>query len=106
MTIVGPGGAPRTNFIARTSGEGAGVETIPDHLPFLDRIGPVYGGRAEAADAVEKVVAAIRRAATDGTDRLRYAPTDDIAPLLSARRGSPEDEHRASTRAPFVSGRV
>lgn len=104
VKIIEPGGAPQTNFMARMSGEGAGVETIPDYLPFLQQIGQVYGGMADAADAdaVEKVVAAIFEAATDGTDRLRYAPTNDIAPLLAARRGSSEDEYRALTRGLFV----
>lgn len=108
VKIIEPGGAPQTNFMARMSGEGAGVEMIPDYLPFLQQIGQVYGGMAEAADAdaVEKVVAAIFEAATDGTDQLRYAPTNDIAPLLSARRGSSEDEYRALTRGLFVSAQA
>ncbi len=108
VKIIQPGGAPQTNFMARMSGEGAGVEMIPDYLPFLQQIGQVYGGMAEAADAdaVEKVVAAIFEAATDGTDWLRYAPTNDIAPLLSARRGSSEDEYRALTRGLFVSAQA
>ena len=33
---------------------------------------------AADTDAVEKVVQAIYEAATDGTDRLRYSPTNDI----------------------------
>lgn len=107
VKIIEPGGAPQTNFMARMSGETATVQPIGDYVPFLEQIGQVYGGMAGAADAdaVEKVIAAIYEAATDSTDRLRYAPTDDIAPLLTARRGSSEDEYRALTRDLFVTGR-
>ncbi|SIT13751.1 SDR family oxidoreductase [Insolitispirillum peregrinum] len=108
VKIIEPGGAPQTNFMARMGGETATVEPISDYVPFLDQIGQVYGGMAEAADAdaVEKVIAAIHEAATDGTDRLRYAPTNDIAPLLTARRGSSEDEYRALTRGMFVASQA
>ena len=108
VKIIEPGGAPQTNFIARMGRETTTVEPIGDYGPFLEQIGQVYGGMAAAADAdaVEKVVEAIYEAATDGTDRLRYAPTNDIAPLLTARRGSSEDEYRALTRGLFVSGQA
>ncbi|ODR90029.1 SDR family oxidoreductase [Sinorhizobium alkalisoli] len=108
VKIIEPGGAPQTNFMARMSGETATVQPIGDYVPFLEQIVQVYGGMAGAADAdaVEKVIAAIYEAATDGTDRLRYAPTNDIAPLLTARRGSSEDEYRALTRGLFVSGQA
>lgn len=104
VKIIEPGGAPQTKFMARMGGETATVQPISDYVPFLEQIGQVYGGMAETADAdaVEKVIAAIYEAATDGTDRLRYAPTNDIAPLLTARRGSSEDEYRALTRGLFV----
>nr|WP_281493753.1 SDR family NAD(P)-dependent oxidoreductase [Ancylobacter koreensis] len=106
VKLVEPGAAPQTKFIARMSGEGATLQPVADYVPFLEHIGRVYGGMAEApdADAVQKVVAAIFEAATDGTDRLRYAPTNDIAPLLAARRGASEEAYRALTRRLFVSG--
>lgn len=104
VKIIEPGGAPQTKFMARMGGETATVQPISDYVPFLEQIGQVYGGMAETADAdaVEKVIEAIYEAAIDGTDRLRYAPTNDIAPLLTARRGSSEDEYRALTRGLFV----
>lgn len=104
VKIIEPGGAPQTNFIARMSGEGTSVQTIPDYLPFLGQIAPIFAGMAETADpdAVEKVIAAIHEAANDGSDRLRYAPTNDIQPLLAARRSASEEDYRALTRRIFV----
>lgn len=104
VKIVEPGAAPQTNFIARMGSETAAVRSMADYGPFLEHVGRLYGGLAQGADvdAVEKVVAAIYEAATDGTDRLRYAPTDDIAALLKARRSSSEDAYRALTRDLFA----
>lgn len=103
VKVIEPGGAPQTNFMARMGGEGASVQSIEDYGPFLAQIGQVYGGMAESADpdAVEKVVAAIYAAATDGSDRLRYAPTNDIKPFLDARRGTSEEQYHALTRGLF-----
>jgi NAD(P)-dependent dehydrogenase (short-subunit alcohol dehydrogenase family) len=103
VRIVEPGAAVKTNFMARMGEEGAGVQFIGDYSPFLEHIGKLYGGMAEAADpdAVEKVVSAIFEAATDNTDRLRYTPTNDILPILNARRNSSEEEYRAFTQSIF-----
>ena len=91
--------------MARVGGESTGLQLIEDYLPFLGKIGKVYGGMQEAADpdAVEKVVAAIFEAATDGTDRLRYTPTNDILPILNARRSSSEEAYQLFTNSLFVS---
>ncbi len=106
VKIVEPGGAPETGFMARMGEEGADVTFIADYLPFLQQIGKIYGGMQGAADvnAVDKVVEALFLAATDGSDRLRYAPTDDIKPLLDARRGSSEEEYTSLTRGIFGAG--
>jgi len=40
-------------------------------------------------------------AATDGTDRLRYAAASDIEPLVKARRESCEEDYMASIRSQF-----
>ena len=53
-------------------------------------------------DAVEKVAEAIFVAATDGTDRLRYQPTNDIRPIMEARRGSSEEQYMALVRGFFL----
>lgn len=104
VKIVEPGGAPQTNFMARTGAEGAnGQPAHEDYGPFLGHVDQMYGNMAGGSDpdAVEKVVAAIYAAATDGSDRLRYTPTDDIQPLVNARRGSSEDQYNALERRAF-----
>lgn len=104
VKLIEPGGALKTGFLARTGGEGASVRIIEDYLPFLGHMNDIYGRLAEAADpdAVEKVVAAIFEAAIDRSDRLRYAPTNDIQPMLNARRGTSEEDYRHFTGGVFV----
>lgn len=98
VKIVEPGGAPKTNFMARTGAESAnGSQPHADYGPFLAHIGKLYGNMTGGSDpdAVEKVVAAIYEAAMDTSDRLRWTPTNDIQPLVNARRGSSEDQYNA-----------
>lgn len=104
VKIIEPGGAMKTNFMARVGGESADQQVIGDYLPFLTHIGQMYAGMASNADldAVEKVVASIYAAATDGTDQLRYAPTADIQSVLHARRSTSEQEYRALTLRIFT----
>ena len=104
VKIIEPGGALQTNFTARVGGESGGQQRIDDYLPFLNHVGQLYAGMGDNADpdAVEKVVAAIFTASTDGLDQLRYAPTNDIRPLLDARRNSSEPAYRALTLGIFT----
>jgi len=104
VKIIEPGGAPQTGFMARMSTETAGVQVINDYSPFLQDMGKLYGDMAGTSelDAVEKVVEAIYMAATDDSTQLRYAPTQDIYPLLNARRSTSEEEYRALTLGLFV----
>ena len=104
VKIIEPGGAMATGFMARVGGEASSVQLIEDYLPWLEQIGKLYVGVGEAADpdAVDKVVAAIFAAATDGTDQLRYTPTNDIAPILNARRSTSEAEYQSFTTGLFV----
>lgn len=103
VKLVEPGGAPGTSFLARSGAEGAALTVPGDYGPFVERIGKMYGGMAEGSDrdAVAKVVAAVFEAVTDGTDRLRYAPTSDIQPILKARRSSSDAEYEAFVRGLF-----
>lgn len=102
--IIEPGGALQTGFMERVGGESTGLKLIEDYLPFLEQIGKVYGGMQDSADAdaVEKVVDAIYGAATDGTNRFRYAPTEDIQPILTARRTTSEEEYQSFTDKLFL----
>lgn len=105
VKVIEPGGAGATNFMARVDQESASMEIIPDYLPWLEKVGAMYAGMQGASDkdAVDKVVASIFEAATDGTDQLRYTPTDDIAPILKARRSTSEADYRAITLGIFPS---
>lgn len=104
VKIIEPGGAGATNFMARVGGEASRFQLIKDYLPWLEQIGKLYAGMTHNSDkdAVDKVVAAIFAAATDGTDQLRYTPTNDIAPILNARRSSSEKDYQAFTSGLFV----
>ncbi|MDF0696117.1 SDR family oxidoreductase [Rhizobium sp. MC63] len=105
VKIIEPGGAPQTNFMARTGAESAnGQPPHQDYAPFLDHVGQMYGNMAGGSDedAIEKVVAAIYAASTDQSDRLRYTPTNDIQPLVNARRGSSEDRYNALVQGIFA----
>ncbi|GAB4045546.1 SDR family oxidoreductase [Spirosoma litoris] len=107
VKIIEPGGAPQTGFLNRVGGESTGLPLIGDYLPFLEQTGKMFQTMAQTADAdaVEKVVAAIYEAAMDQTDRLRYAPTTDIQPILHARRSTSEEDYKTFTRSLFASPR-
>jgi NAD(P)-dependent dehydrogenase (short-subunit alcohol dehydrogenase family) len=103
VRIVEPGGAPGTGFLARSGAEGEGADVPADYDEFLASLGQVFEGfigRSDS-DAVEKVVDAIFAAATDDGDRLRYVATDDIKPLIAARRETSEEQYMAHMRALF-----
>jgi NAD(P)-dependent dehydrogenase (short-subunit alcohol dehydrogenase family) len=104
VKLIEPGGAPETGFIARSGAEAASAAVPADYQPFITAIMQVYAsmGSSADADAVDKVVAAIFAAATDGTPRLRYQPTDDITPIVNARRSTSEDEYQALVRGFFT----
>jgi hypothetical protein len=44
----------------------------------------------------------IYTAATDGTDQLRYVATEDIKPLVTARRETSETDYMAFMRERFM----
>lgn len=104
VKVIEPGGALKTGFQARVGGESGNMQLIEDYFPFLNRISALYGGMQDAADedAVEKVAATIFEAAVDESDRLRYMPTNDIQPILDARRGTSEQDYHAFTNSLFV----
>lgn len=104
VKIIEPGGAMETNFQARMDGEIGNAQFIEDYVPFLDHIGKLYGGMGSNtdSDAVEKVVLSIFEAANDDSNRLRYAPTNDIKMLLDSRRSSSEEEYNNLTNTIFI----
>lgn len=104
VRIVEPGGAPQTAFLNRVGGESKKFKAIEEYVPFLDYTNALFASMAGGsdADAVEKVVAAIYEATIDTTDRLRYAPTSDIQPLLNSRRSSSEEAYNELTNSFFM----
>lgn len=62
----------------------------------------LFGGlRAARLASEEEVAGVIFEAATDGTDRLRYVATEDIKPMVAARRETSEDEYIRFMREKF-----
>ena len=104
VKLIEPGGAPSTGFVARSGSEGSIVPIDADYYPFLEHISQVYGSMAGGADpdAIRKVAASVFEAVTDGSDRLRYAPTNDVKPILDARRQTSEGQYEIFVRDRFA----
>jgi short-subunit dehydrogenase len=104
VKIIEPGVAISTGFAARSQAEGSRVSIPADYNAFVAHAAQIYGGMAanSEADALEKVVQASFAAATDGTDQLRYMQTEDIRPILTARRESSEQDFIALMRGFFL----
>ncbi|HEY9046403.1 MAG TPA: SDR family oxidoreductase [Ohtaekwangia sp.] len=104
VKLIEPGGAMKTGFGTRMGSEIAALKPAEEYIPFLTRIGKLYGGMEGNSDpdAVEKVVAAIYDAALDNTHQLRYTPTNDIAPILKARRSTSEQAYQSFTDSLFL----
>lgn len=104
VKVIEPGGAPKTGFLNRVGGESTGLQLISDYVPFLEQTGKMFQSMASTSDedAVEKVVSAIYESATDDNARLRYSPTQDIQPILNARRSSSEEAYQQFTDSIFT----
>ncbi|TSD86921.1 SDR family oxidoreductase [Mycobacterium sp. KBS0706] len=100
VKIVEPGGVTKTSFGQRSAAEAGQSVELPDYRPFLEGAMAVFAGlRAARADATsEEVAEVIFTAATDGTGQLRYVATEDIKPLVRARRETSEAEYMAFMR--------
>jgi NAD(P)-dependent dehydrogenase (short-subunit alcohol dehydrogenase family) len=95
VKIVEPGGVITTDFVKRSNLEAAAVKDLPDYTPFVSAANRMFAAlRASRAGATaEHVAEVIFTAATDGTDQLRYVGTEEIKPLLAARRETSEAEY-------------
>lgn len=103
VKIVEPGGVTETKFGERSAVEAGKRTPIADYERFFTNTLAVFDGlRAERRSATSADVAkVIFDAATDGTSRLRYLATDDIAPLVAARRETNEERYVATMRNRF-----
>ncbi|WP_420138921.1 SDR family oxidoreductase [Sphingomonas sp.] len=103
VRLVEPGGVTSTRFGERAGAEAAQAERIDDYAPFLAGAAKVFDAiRANRAGATMEEVAEVIYAATiDPSDRLRWVATDDIKPLVTARREAGEDRYMAMMRQQF-----
>jgi NAD(P)-dependent dehydrogenase (short-subunit alcohol dehydrogenase family) len=103
VKMIEPGGVLSTNFGRRSGAESARNTPLPDYDAFVAQTNAVFAGlRADRKATEEDVAQVIFRAATDGTDQLRYVATDDIQPLVKARRETSEQEYINFMRARFA----
>ena len=102
VKIIEPGGILSTGFNKRSGAEAMQVSALPDYDTFVKRTDEAFAGLiANALASEEDVAKVIFEAATDGTDRLRYVATADIAPLVQARRETSEESYGALMRSRF-----
>jgi NAD(P)-dependent dehydrogenase (short-subunit alcohol dehydrogenase family) len=110
VKIIEPGGIANTKFEQRSGSEAVENGVILDYDHFVAHTNTVFEGLRDVRLATEEDVAkVIYQAATDGTNRLRYVATEDIKPMVKARRETSEDEYIAFMRTRFgikVSGYV
>jgi NAD(P)-dependent dehydrogenase (short-subunit alcohol dehydrogenase family) len=104
VKIVEPGGVVSTDFGKRSGQEAAQNASLADYDGFVTRTNAAFAALRAQRLATEKNVAqVIFDAATDGSDRLRYVATDDIKPLVKARRETSEQEYITFMRSQFPS---
>jgi NAD(P)-dependent dehydrogenase (short-subunit alcohol dehydrogenase family) len=103
VKMIEPGGVLSTNFGRRSGAESARNAALPDYDSFAAHTSDVFARlRGERLATENDVAQVIYAAATDGTDRLRYVATEDIRPLVKARRETSEDEYIALMRRRFM----
>jgi len=102
VKIVEPGGVISTDFGKRSGAEAAQGQPIADYQVFFQQTLAVFDGlRAGRLATEEDVAKVIYQAATDNTDQLRYVATEDIQPLVTARRETNEHAYMAFMRERF-----
>jgi NAD(P)-dependent dehydrogenase (short-subunit alcohol dehydrogenase family) len=103
VKIVEPGGSLSTNFGKRSGIEASTAAVPSDYNAIIEDAGKRFQGLAEIATATAKDVAeVIFKAATDGTDQLRYVATKDIEPWVHARRETSEATYIQTMRDAFM----
>ena len=103
VKIIEPGGVLATGFGARSGAEATRTQPIADYEPMRAHTAQLFAGlRASRALATAEHVADVTFAAiTDGTRTLRYVATDDIRPLVHARRETSEAAYIDFVRSRF-----
>jgi Short-chain dehydrogenases of various substrate specificities len=103
VRIVEPGGVLETGFGRRSAQEATSGDAPPDaYAGFMARSLKVFEGlRATRVSTSQQVAEVIFQATTDTGPRLRYVATQDILPLVTARRETSEERYMALMRAQF-----
>ncbi|WP_137128113.1 SDR family oxidoreductase [Roseomonas sp. HF4] len=101
VRVVEPGGVIETGFGKRSELEAGGHASPVDYAGFVAVAERFFSGLrvARSGATSEQVAEVIYAAATDETDRLRYVATEDIAPLVTARRETSEEAYMAFMRS-------
>ena len=102
VKIVEPGGVVSTRFGQRSAEEAATLATVDDYQPFIDSSMQHFARlRAERLASEQDVADVIFRASSDGSAQLRYVATEDIMPLVQARRETSEADYIALMDSQF-----
>jgi NAD(P)-dependent dehydrogenase (short-subunit alcohol dehydrogenase family) len=103
VKIVEPGGVVSTNFGKRSGAEAAQNASLADYDTFVAGANAIFAGlRASRLATEEDVAKVIFAAATDGRDQLRYVATEDIQPLVKARRETSEQQYIEFMRSRYI----
>jgi NAD(P)-dependent dehydrogenase (short-subunit alcohol dehydrogenase family) len=102
VKIVEPGGVS-TNFGKRSSDEASQNAALADYDAFVAGANAIFAKlRAQRLASDQDVARVIFEAATDGTTRLRYVATNDILPIVKARRETSEEKYIEFMRSQFL----
>lgn len=103
VKIVEPGGVITTEFGSRSAAEASQAVPLVDYDRFTATTLKIFEELRGARLATsEDVASVIFGAATDGTDTLRYVATQDIEPLVKARRETSEAQYMEAMRSKFM----
>ena len=103
VKVVEPGGVVSTDFRKRSASEAEKTSEIADYVQFKASTQKVFASlRSARLATVADVSKVVFKAATDGTDTLRYVATNDILPLVNSRRTAGEDAYIAMMRKSFL----
>ncbi|KYG66468.1 short-chain dehydrogenase/reductase [Bdellovibrio bacteriovorus] len=105
VKLVEPGGVVSTQFGARVAKEALAVG-IESYKSYEEKTAQLFANmRLERRGTEEQVAESIFEAANDSSYRLRYLPTKDILPWVTARRESNEESYISLMQDSFKIGR-
>lgn len=101
--VLPHGGVNETKFVERQADDQASDPTLTDYDSFVARTNQIFANMVGARSMSSNDVAeAIFKAATDGTDRLRYLVGDEANPIVKARYELSEEDYVSFMRSRFA----